>query len=122
MFTKVEVEQVVDYALKLAKDKAASTKWRWDDVVVSWVSAGRDGFVSMICRMFGVPVTEEDTDAGALVFMPMRGEVTQSSLGLDEVALPDATALNPKLLQLLQFVLNILAKWVGPIVPVPKAE
>lgn len=118
-----DVEMVVDYALTLAKEQAAKTRWKFDDTIVSWVIAGRDGFVRMVCRMFGVPFTEEDTDTGALVFMPMRGEVTLAAAGLDELHAaepqPTGIASNPKLLQLLQFILNILAKWVGPIVPVP---
>lgn len=114
--TRTDVEQVVDYALGLAQAQAAKTSWKWDDKVVSWVIAGKDGFVTMICRMFGIPTALDTSSDGALVFMPQHaGPVSSTSLGLDD---PTAAGLKPETMKLLQFILNILAKWIGPITPV----
>lgn len=114
--SKQDIEQVVDYVLTLAQKRAASTKWRWDDVAVSILISGRDGFVRMVCRMLGVQIDASEPAAPALVAVPMRGEVTHASLGIDD---PGMAGIPPRLLQLLQFILNLVAKWVGPVVPVP---
>lgn len=114
--TRDDVVQVVDYALSLAKAGAAKTRWQWDDKVVSWAIAGKDGFVTMICRMLGI-----STDASPIVFLPHHATpVTTASLGIDT---PEMAGMTPEKTRLLQFVLNLLAKWIGPIVPVtPPSE
>ena len=99
--TRADVEQVVDYALTLAKAGAAKTHWQWDDKLVSWAIAGKDGLVTMVCRMFGI-----STGTSPIVFLPHHAApVTTSSLGIDT---PEMAGMTPEKTRLLQFVLNLL--------------
>lgn len=110
--TRTDVEQVFDYAMTLAQNATAKTSWQFDDKIVSWVISGRDGFVTMICKMFGID------NQNSLVHLPARAgkPVTANDLGLND---PVTAGWSPQLIQILQFILNILAKWIGPISPVP---
>ena len=112
--TKLDVEQTLDYVLHLAQDGAAKTKIKFDDMLVSWAIAGRDGWVKVICRMFGIQ--DGPAPAPVLAVLPMHGVPTLASLGIDD---PAQAGLSGDKLRLLQFILNLLHKWIGPVVPVP---
>lgn len=121
--TKTDIEQAVDLVFTLAKQGAAATKWSWDDTVVTWALAGRDGFVKMVCRMFGVSTTMQagpgSTPPKPLLQMakaPQSPEATLKACGLTDEQIAGKSV---EWMQVFQFVLQLLTKVFGPFAPVP---